>query len=395
MNSILEKKQDIRLSMVFVWVVFGIFLTNASSVLSEVLNISSQTVSTISKGIILSFLILNVFTFIIRIEQKALIFYACLLVLFSLNYVFNDIRSGFLELLPQFLTLVLPVIILTFSLNNYRSLIDCLVKFSPIIIVLSFLLVLIKGETKTNEYYMGFANSLVLPIFATIYAFFKRNTKWMLVFTAMGLFSVLTLGSRGALLAISLYYVVMLIKNFLVSKKPIFTVIVLAITILGIAYFDAIMNWLNDFLFSIGFYSRTLNSFLSDEISLSGRDHIYTTLLNAVWENPLAITGIGGEYTIIDGYAHNLFLELIYQFGFIFGGILTVIIVIYSIKTLFNYKENSHYYDVLLLSFCASVPILLVSNTIWRAPYFWMWIVLCLKGEPPKTEDEENELTIL
>ena len=386
MQPTIAQKEDKRLSFVFCYILFGIFLTNVSSVLRDVFPFPSDVVSTINKGIILMLLIFNVLLIAKRIRVEAILFCGALMLLLAINYLLNDSSSGFMQLLPEFLVTVLPVIVLTFCINDYDIFLEYLMKLSPLIIGLSFLTVFIKAGVK-NEYYMGFANSLLIPVITTLYAFFYQNKKWMGVFSVAGTLVIIMLGARGSLLAIASFFLVILFKNVRNAKKSLASILVIVLLLVAIAFFQPIVEFLNNFLIARGFASRTLRLLLQDEIKMGGRDHIYATMLEGIRNNPLAIRGIGAEYIVTDTYAHNFFLEILYQFGIFFGGIAVLVLICYMCKTLFIAHKTSFEY-ILLIIFCVAIPIGLVSNTIWRAPYFWMWIVLCIKNSVNKYHSE-------
>jgi O-antigen ligase len=48
---------------------------------------------------------------------------------------------------------------------------------------------------------------------------------------------------------------------------------------------------------------------------MSGRDDIYEALLSGIWQNPLLGHGTGSMYSVYDGAAHNIYLQILYDHG--------------------------------------------------------------------------------
>ena len=67
----------------------------------------------------------------------------------------------------------------------------------------------------------------------------------------------------------------------------------------------------------------------------SGRDEIYSVLLEYLRQRPFTGYGVYGEYTL--GYAagaHNAYLQIVFNFGCILGGALLLVYIIVFIKGL-------------------------------------------------------------
>ena len=89
----------------------------------------------------------------------------------------------------------------------------------------------------------------------------------------------------------------------------------------------------------IGINSRTLSWMIGMDTDLdsSGRDVLYTLAINKIIENPLGY-GLFGDNILLGYYVHNLFLELLLNFGIIFGGLIVIFIIYGFIKSVINTK---------------------------------------------------------
>ena len=138
------------------------------------------------------------------------------------------------------------------------------------------------------------------------------------------------------------------------------------------------LELLSVFLEQYGIESRTLDLLQQEEIYTSGRDKLYTKLLEIVLEDPLAVRGICAEWSVIGVYAHNIVLELVYQFGVIGGGCIVLIIFSCAISSFFFTPMNEDGMLELIFA-CMSLTHLMFSSSLWTNYTFWAWIALFLR----------------
>ena len=262
------------------------------------------------------------------------------------------------------------------TIKDYRY-IFMLLNYSSIIIALFSLLPLFKyiqSHADYPEYFMGYSNisaffALVLFVDGEIkkkWRFFVLPAKIILIS------SVILIGSRGGLLTIALFifFATITSNGISMSKKVLF---VLAI-ILFLFTYQYIFSFIYNLLSSKGIESRTLK-LLSDDIGhLSGRDVIFSEYLNEIYENPFKFRGISYGRAEFKTYPHQIFIELIYQLGFI--GLLVSIAIIYTILNSLFIKKYVTLFDqkIELFFICTGVFSLLVSNTLWKSITFWLWV---------------------
>jgi len=223
-----------------------------------------------------------------------------------------------------------------------------------------------------------------LVIFATFMVLgFRENKKRYYFIGLLSMIEVVLGGSRGpiiymVLLVAFLYFYKMRDSH---SKKQIIMAVV-AIIGAGIVFtvgFDNLTKLLGYFLSSIGFGgSRTVQNLINGSISDdNGRMAIWAIAINMIKENGIFGLGYGayGDRYVIRplyiwvGYCHNIFLELLIDYGIIIGCILIYIGLRGALKMLLI-KQDTIWRDLFLIMFIGSCKLLL-SGSYWYSEAFW------------------------
>lgn len=123
---------------------------------------------------------------------------------------------------------------------------------------------------------------------------------------------------------------------------------------------------------------RIIDQFVSHNVNSSGRDEILYFLINNILSVQGFIIGFGifGDSVITPDhqYSHNFFLELLVEFGIIYGIIIIIFICNYIYKAI-RQSPKSYKAFVLLITGCSA---LLVSGTFWNNYQFWMLLSFCI-----------------
>lgn len=201
-------------------------------------------------------------------------------------------------------------------------------KFSIFTIILSFIRYI--GDLKqlsTGPEYMNFSYGLLLPtVFITLLCIRSFNWYRMIVALLGGLL-IFVAGSRGALvggLVSILIYIFFYGKLTSNRKYGIFALLFVFASI--VAFFSRqILNSIDAMLSVAGINSRTIELLLSFSFfNDSGRGDI---LKDIVGELEFLGHGLWGDRVVLDGsYVHNLVIEILYDFGWILGIIIIVIL---------------------------------------------------------------------
>ena len=186
------------------------------------------------------------------------------------------------------------------------------------------------------------------------------------------------IGSRTPILSLIILFAILTVKNFKQIKHPSIILILVLTILITVIFREEIFGAINNYFEARNIFIRTIYLFAQPGIHLSGRDILQKPLLQQLFNNPFAIRGIHSDMVAIGTYAHNLFLELLYQFGFILSLPLLAALIGLSISSI---KGNLKSADgqVALILFCTSIPELMVSGTFWRSISFWMWVAVCMR----------------
>lgn len=243
------------------------------------------------------------------------------------------------------------------------------------------------GSLISAEYDLGIGYSLafIMIVFSCKYL---ENRK-IIYFIAATLSFALTLqnGSRGALLSIGIFLVMILIcrRNEVDNNNWKLYLLIISVVIISFVIFfnyNLILRSIGESLFKIGLNSRTISAMINGTMTEdNGRSFITQHAFTAIKDGGFWGLGAYGDRPYIApyywwGYSHNIFLELISNFG-IFLGSLIIIILSYKILKIIFENKNIHYNNLYIL-FLSSSAKLLLSDTIWGYPEFWALLGLIL-----------------
>ena len=203
------------------------------------------------------------------------------------------------------------------------------------------------------------------------------------VFSVVGLVSAFVIGSRGSMLSVLLFaflYAVMNVNNVSPFKLLFSRAILAFVAIFVLSSFNDILSATIDVFDSIGFESRTFEKILEDTVfEDSSRSEIINVVTESIWKSPIFGNGLFGDRHAIAlsgraaTYTHNILLELLCHFGVLVGGILCILYIYYSIKTLFTKQGNK--WDLLYLcAFCTAFLKLMVTGSYLGEQTFYLLI---------------------
>lgn len=304
-----------------------------------------------------------------------------LAILFIFNYLcYSNIPVRFSSYFNTFTFICLPLSLLVFKIHGDRILKALeLIGFVSSVLYLAMLVGMVSGRLHMNTYETSVGYAAILPQIAIINGI-KQKEKLRRILSVIALVPylsfVLMFGSRGPLLVFFLYIVYEFIYfeyRAGATKKIIIALVALILATILLLNTGDIINYILKLTGSRGINSRTLMLLSSDVTHSSGRDEIYQMVLRKIAEHPFSVRGIASDTEIIMGnqYVHNIFLELLYQFGVIFGGIACISIIwMWGRSLSFRTFENDPFETI-----CAIVSImqLMFSSSLWLNFVFWVW----------------------
>lgn len=175
-----------------------------------------------------------------------------------------------------------------------------------------------------------------LALIAVYFILFRKDVHkyifWAILL--LGVFIMLRAGSRGPVFTFLIILVLLLSME---TKKMFFVLLGLIVFSLLIYLFqDALLDIIENISFTL--YKRIINTIENGD--LSGRDVIYTKVINSWLENPLIGSQFTYYYKNYPVYSHNIVLDAALQ-----GGILGVMILLSFFFTVFKAQYYSSIYN--------------------------------------------------
>lgn len=369
------------LPLFYVYTFFNVFISGISNIPSIF-----STLIVAFRCFVYLFMAFSIFISIKKFDFK-LIFYILIfvfaIIISLVSFLNTDIPIRFKEYLY---TIIFTIIPLTISL--YFS--DCnflLEKLANLGFIFGFLYALIglfalKGIIILPSYDMSMGYCVIIPMCCLLYLIFKGKVKNKLLsivsFISYLIFTIV-FASRGPLMGILVFILYLLLFSSNNSKK-LSKFIIIIILFLAMFFYVPILNFSSKVLNEFGIRSRTIDLIVNNDIyHSSGRELIYSVITDRIKENPFVIRGISSETKITykNQYAHNMYLEILYQFGIIPGLIFLIIITFMMLSDLkIRILNNNPLVSILLV---ISFVTLQFSSSIWLYYNFWMWFILHIK----------------
>lgn len=232
---------------------------------------------------------------------------------------------------------------------------------------------------------MGIAYMLLPVLVIVIWHVLLNPNTFDFLLSCFGVFVLLGLGSRGPALCVIFFIVVFFLffkhfKNELLLKG-----LLIILSFVCFLFLDSILAVIGSILESIGLSGRVLESISGNSFfSTDTRDFIFAKVLlaisnNGLWEG----SGFFADRELFDTansytdeiYAHNIFLEVILNFGIIIGIVFFILFFFFLIRSLIICKD-SKYSSFLFAFFCAGFVPLLFSGSYLYSSMLWLLVGL-------------------
>lgn len=206
----------------------------------------------------------------------------------------------------------------------------------------------------------------------------------------LGLIITLIAGARGALVC-NIFFICLLVlfSNQFSSRKKFFLVMVMAVVAIVIAfYLDKILMGLATYLNSVGIYSRTLSKAVQSSFAEGDdRYELWIPALEATRKSPIWGMGMWGDRPIVHGYVHNFFVELLCSYGFVFGGIIIVVIIVMVARTLSSGRQiTTELFSLFLISLPMGLVQLMFSGSYLTNMWFFFFLGLLINCNRQRKE---------
>lgn len=308
----------------------------------------------------------------------------CFMIISRLVFLNSGVPNRFNEYVYFIMSTLIPLTIAIYY-SDENKLIERLAMVGYILgfiyIVLGFLA--LKGIVLLPSYDMSMGYCVIIPMSCLLYKILKnlKRTNILMIISLIGyiIFTVV-FASRGPLVGLGILFCYLLF--FLKDKFNIIVKILLILIIIVVMFFyTPILSFSSNLLNKVGIRSRTIELIINKDIyHSSGRENLYSVIIEKIKTNPFAIRGISSETMITykNQYAHNMYLEILYQFGCFIGLPFLIIISVLIFKDLNPSKLNTK--PLISIFLIISVVTLQFSSSVWLYSNFWLWLSLHLKN---------------
>ncbi len=345
---------------------------------------TTTTIQLMSKGFVGLAFLYALPVVLKRSSVKSIQVYFIASFIFLLHYyIFPQNRAYMMNLLFPVFFMSLPAFIYSFSIRDFSILKETMKKSSYVIFILGVLLgvLIFSGKSSAGTYSISLSYYMLLPTIMFIDELFNKLSIKVALFLGLSLLVILALGSRGAVLCVIVFVLLKIIKlkNKLTIRKVLTYTGLFGISLISYINLNRIFEKMYLILLNFGIKSRSLQLFLSNEVYLSGRDTIYKKVFTEFTNNSIFGIGIGGDRRILDGqnaYAHNLFLELLGNYGIAMGSIFIVALSILIINGLLI-KEKVKY-EMFAIWISLGFVHLMISSSYLTDIKFWIFTGLII-----------------
>jgi hypothetical protein len=291
----------------------------------DVLKMDTETANSYRIMLTAAPILVSMIIVLIRNFRLTVITYAIVGCIILLTLVLFPGRWPYMkdDLLKFTLPVVIPIGLCMASIRNFAVLMKCMLYVAIIaaFIGLLYAVLFLNGLVYLEGYSMPFSYALLFPTFILIN---KKQLIWT-IFAVLVMIEMLAIGSRGAILISITYFLFVQFWGKMSVFRLLFYAIIL---ILGIMlFFEPLVNFLSGVFDSVGISSRTLRLLEADELIThdSGRDKLSKAVWNLIDKSPIIGNGVWADRQYLDVYSHNVFLELLLDFGYL--GTLVILII--------------------------------------------------------------------
>lgn len=252
------------------------------------------------------------------------------------------------------------------------------------------------GDADVSEYNMDLAYNLLPHVLFVSWVSLREMDVWKLLIMLLGLFLLLSLGTRGPVVCAISFITVYLLFFKRTRYQKSFRIAVVMIAVLLLSFLRPFMLFMQFLLQQLGLSTRIFDKYFDDTLEdSSGRDFIRETLIDELSiDNGVFGHGILGSYNYVNTYAHNIVLDFLFSFGLIIGPILLICLALLLFKAFRKMRGNEDEQVFLILLIVASIVKLLFSGTFVDDMLFFFLIGYSIQHCRTKTFTHEDLLRV-
>lgn len=244
-----------------------------------------------------------------------------------------------------------------------------------------------------------YASYNVLPsVMYLLYWTFETPSIWSVLTALIGCFLSFAFGTRGPALAIVLFVSLALFfrairsKSFWVKAVFLVSVGIALCLVLNRVFFIGLMEFLAEMFGGIGLSTRIFDMVIGGTVAEdSARDMLSATVIKAIKENPVFGYGLMGDRVILGRYVHNIYVEILCDFGVFLGSGLLIALFAKYFKALKNHAHNKNFFFLLAMIVMIVVKLSLSGSFVYDQ-FFYFILGICVAYGRKHTPDETNKL---
>ena len=225
-----------------------------------------------------------------------------------------------------------------------------------------------------SDHNMGAAYALLPHTLICIVAALQKYKTWKLVVASASVVMLLAYGTRGPIACLAFFIVAYIVFIKRVKGIKNLAVVVAGVTLLAVFYeqmLDALIYIVGD---TMGMSTRVIDGIANNSIAEDeARTWIAQTLMNELANGNCTLGyGLLGAYNFTGGYPHNFFVDVLFTFGYVIGGLLLILLAVSVAKA---YKRSLREERVfLLVLFSSGFMHLMFSGTFVYDADFYIFL---------------------
>lgn len=238
------------------------------------------------------------------------------------------------------------------------------------------------GDVDTSEYNMELAYSILPHVLMVSWRALKSFVILNIAPMLLGLMLLLSFGTRGPVICAIVFIAIYLLFIRPSKYQKTMRIITVACAVYAMSFLDQFMTFMQLMTFQLGMSTRIFDKYFKGELEdSSGRDYIRETLLRELSiDNSLFGHGVLGSYPYVNTYPHNIVLEFLFSFGWVWGIAILFCIVYIIAKMLINTHQCEINVTFGIILVIASILKLCFSSTFVDDALFFMLLGYCVNS---------------
>lgn len=319
----------------------------------------------------------------LKMEMKFIvcstIFFAALWLSSDLIYPENSVYIR--DNLAQFFIYVLPFLWIGYFFIKKGLFLELFLPVARVKLILALIVQILIFIYPSKDIFEGdyqtAAYSIVGGLISVYYLSIIDKKILNISLSIFGTIVLFLCGSRSTFVAIIFFWLIYFIKHTSKSAQIGLVLITLFIFFfVGVQQFVAPLAQMAE---SMGFSTHLVEALQDNSIfEDSARESLYTGFIALIWLRPWGYGIMGDRFISFSTglfwkpiYPHNIFLEIMVDFGYIIGAVLSILLIFFVFKAIFSKISYRYSMTVLVLTSISLIK-LQFSGTFWDDQFFFM-----------------------